>query len=203
MIRNVIFSIFVLLLVVGGSITSYGYWSESSANRIVEIEIPHQEDLITGYGNELKFLETNASEVYLKYQTAKKASSDYLQVDYDYLIGTAAGMLIPLPPVISELSTLSTIFDLLGHIEESAENLQKSREKMEEAERYYEKYEALQREIEEKKQLISSTEKKIDKLKDTANSRVRNAPKAKFGGAILAGIGVFGLILSVFKKRRR
>ena len=200
MIGKAIFSIFVLLLVVGGCATGYGYFLENSANRIVEKEMPNQKEFVIQYKTELNVLENKASEVYQRWQDTEKAYNDYVQSEYDYLIGTGVSMLIPLPSVISGLSTLSTIGDLLSHAQESIEKLD---EFMEAKENYHKEYEAVQRKIENKKQLIYSTEETIGKLRDTADSRIRNAPKAKLGGTILAGIGVFGLILSIFKKRGR
>jgi hypothetical protein len=190
----------ILLVAISVFIIGYGYWGDSSANIIVEKEIPHQENLIAQYQIDLNLLERNMSEVNLRFQRIQKAYDDYVDDEYGYLIETGVSLLIPLPSIVSELSTLSTIGDLIGHAEESIDRLD---EFLEAKERHDEQCQALRRQIEYKKKLLSDTNEKILTLRADADRKKGSSPIAKFYGKLLAGVGAFGLILSLFLKRKR
>ena len=204
MIQNKLFLVFVLVLIVGGGVTGYGYWLEKSSEDILENEIPYQENLLYEYTNELEFLQRNALITRQDYEKARTELENYCM---EKAIEYAISAIIPSPISIisSKLGEIGELIELVNIINDVANlpsEIEEAKKKTQPVIDYYNQYQLIQNKIEEKKKVILDTEEKIEELRDIADIRLKNADNTKFYGWIFSGIGVFGLVLSVFKKRR-
>lgn len=190
-----------MILIIGGCITGYGYWLENSADEILLKEVPHQESILTNTRKELQSLQQKGLCLYEKYEESQKKYEEYWQ---QKIIGQAAMALFSPFSILSSLGPMKefgTLFDLLNTMKNAAEVPDKIAEiegaitEIKIIQGYYKQYQAIQKKIKEKERLSSAMEEKIERLKDTARKRSKNAPLMKIGGTASACTGTLGLLI--------